>query len=201
MRDATPAEAVAHPNWSMGAKISVDSATLMNKGLELIEAHYLFGLPSNRIDVLVHPQSVIHSLVEYVDGSMLAQLGSPDMRIPIAYALAWPDRMATPAQRLDLAAISRLDFEEPDLERFPALRLAREALEAHGAAPAILNAANEVAVASFLEGRIKFPDIARLVDTALQQNDRTAPQSIEDVFEIDRDVRRSVTLSIEERCA
>ena len=201
MRDATPAEAVAHPNWNMGAKISVDSATLMNKGLELIEAHYLFGLPSDRIDILVHPQSVIHSLVEYVDGSVLAQLGSPDMRIPIAYALAWPDRMPTPAQRLDLAVIARLDFEEPDLERFPALRLAREALEAHGSAPAVLNAANEVAVASFLEGGIKFPDIARLVETALQQNDRPAPQSIEDVFEIDQDVRRSVTQSIEERCA
>ena len=201
MRDATPAEAVAHPNWRMGAKISVDSATLMNKGLELIEAHYLFGLPSSRIDILVHPQSVIHSLVEYVDGSVLAQLGSPDMRIPIAYALAWPDRMATPAQRLDLAAISRLDFEEPDLERFPALRLAREALEAHGSAPAVLNAANEVAVASFLEGGIKFPDIVRLVETALQQNDRPAPQSIEDVFEIDQDVRRSVTLLTEELCA
>ena len=201
MRNATPAEAVAHPNWSMGAKISVDSATLMNKGLELIEAHYLFGLPSDRIDILVHPQSVIHSLVEYVDGSVLAQLGSPDMRIPIAYALAWPDRMATPAQRLDLAAISRLDFEEPDLERFPALRLAREALEAHGSAPAVLNAANEVAVASFLEGGIKFPDIVRLVETALQQNDRPAPQSIEDVFEIDQDVRRSVTLLTEELCA
>jgi 1-deoxy-D-xylulose-5-phosphate reductoisomerase len=201
LRDATPAEAVAHPNWSMGAKISVDSATLMNKGLELIEAHYLFGLPSSRIDILVHPQSVIHSLVEYVDGSVLAQLGSPDMRIPIAYALAWPDRMATPAQRLDLAAISRLDFEEPDLERFPALRLAREALEAHGSAPAVLNAANEVAVASFLEGGIKFPDIVRLVETALEQNDRPAPQSIEDVFEIDQDVRRSVTLLTEELCA
>ena len=201
MRNATPAQAVAHPNWSMGAKISVDSATLMNKGLELIEAHYLFGLPSSRIDVLVHPQSVIHSLVEYVDGSVLAQLGSPDMRIPIAYALAWPDRMPTPAQRLDLAAISRLDFEEPDLDRFPALRLAREALEARGSAPAVLNAANEIAVAAFLDGGIKFPDIARLVDSALQENDRPAPQSIEDVFEIDRDVRRSVTLSIEERCA
>ena len=201
MRNATPAQAVAHPNWSMGAKISVDSATLMNKGLELIEAHYLFGLPSERIDILVHPQSVIHSLVEYVDGSVLAQLGSPDMRIPIAYALAWPDRMPTPAQRLDLAAISRLDFEQPDLERFPALRLAREALEAHGSAPAVLNAANEVAVATFLEGGIKFPDIARLVESALQENDRPAPQSIEDVFEIDRDVRRSVSLLIEERCA
>lgn len=198
---ATPAEAVAHPNWSMGAKISVDSATLMNKGLELIEAHYLFGLPSERIDVLVHPQSVIHSLVEYVDGSVLAQLGSPDMRIPIAYALAWPDRMETPAQRLDLAAIGRLDFGKPDLERFPALRLAREALEAGGSAPAALNAANEIAVATFLDGRIPFPDIVKLVELTLQENERPAPQSIEDVFEIDREVRTSVTAMIEERCA
>jgi 1-deoxy-D-xylulose-5-phosphate reductoisomerase len=201
MRNATPAEAVAHPNWSMGAKISVDSATLMNKGLELIEAHYLFGLPSERIDVLIHPQSVIHSLVEYVDGSVIAQLGSPDMRIPIAYALAWPERMPTPAQRLDLAAVSRLDFSEPDLDLFPALRLARGALEVGGSAPAVLNAANEIAVASFLDGAIRFPEIAHLVESALQQNDRSAPQSIGDVFEIDRDVRRTVGMLIEERCA
>jgi 1-deoxy-D-xylulose-5-phosphate reductoisomerase len=200
MRNATPAEAVAHPNWSMGAKISVDSATLMNKGLELIEAHYLFGLPSERIDILIHPQSVIHSLVEYVDGSVLAQLGSPDMRIPIAYALAWPDRMPTPAQRLDLVAISRLDFDEPDLDRFPALRLSRGALEAGGSAPPVLNAANEVAVATFLEGKIPFPDITRLVESALQVNDRPAPQSIEDVFEIDREVRSEVSAMIQERC-
>jgi 1-deoxy-D-xylulose-5-phosphate reductoisomerase len=198
---ATPAQAVAHPNWSMGAKISVDSATLMNKGLELIEAHYLFGLPSERIDILIHPQSVIHSLVEYVDGSVLAQLGSPDMRIPIAYALAWPDRMPTPAQRLNLADIARLDFGEPDLERFPALRLAREALEAGGSAPAVLNAANEVAVAAFLDGSIQFPDISRLVESALQENDRPGPHSIEDVFEIDREVRRNVTMLVKERCA
>ena len=201
IRNATPAQAVAHPNWSMGAKISVDSATLMNKGLELIEAHYLFGLPSERINILIHPQSVIHSLVEYIDGSVLAQLGSPDMRIPIAYALAWPDRMPTPAQRLDLAAISRLDFAEPDTERFPALRLARKALEAGGSAPAVLNAANEVAVATFLDGKIAFPDISRLVGAALQDNDGSAPQSIEDVFEIDRKVRSEVTAMIEERCA
>lgn len=200
MRNATPAQAVAHPNWTMGAKISVDSATLMNKGLELIEAHYLFGLPSERIDILVHPQSVIHSLVEFIDGSVLAQLGSPDMRIPIAYALAWPDRMPTPAQRLDLAAIARLDFGEPDLERFPALRLSREALEAGGSTPAVLNAANEVAVATFLDGRISFPDIIKLVDIALQENDSPAPRSIEDVFEIDRKVRTEVTAMIEERC-
>ena len=143
----------------MGAKISVDSATCMNKGLELIEAHYLFGVPSERIDILIHPQSVVHSLVEYVDGSVLAQLGSPDMRIAIAYALAWPERMATPAERIDLAAIARLDFEAPDFERFPALRIAREALEAGGAAPIVVNAANEVAVAAFLGGAIRFTDI------------------------------------------
>ena len=201
MRSATPAEAVAHPKWDMGAKISVDSATLMNKGLELIEAHYLFGLPSERLEVLVHPQSVVHSLVEYVDGSVLAHLGSPDMRIPISYALAWPERMATPAQRLDLAAIARLDFEQPDLHRFPALRIAREALEEGGSAPAVLNAANEVAVASFLENRISFTDIARLVESALEVNGRPAPRSVEDVLEIDRDVRRTVGIEIEERCA
>jgi len=132
---ATPAQAVAHPNWSMGAKISVDSATLMNKGLELIEAHYLFGLPSNQLEIVIHPQSVIHSMVEFIDGSVLAQLGSPDMRIPIAFALAWPERMVTPAQKLDLTMIARLDFEAPDLQRFPALGLARDALEAGGAAP------------------------------------------------------------------
>jgi 1-deoxy-D-xylulose-5-phosphate reductoisomerase len=200
MRSVTPAQAVAHPKWNMGAKISVDSATLMNKGLELIEAHYLFGLPSERIDVLVHPQSVVHSLVEFVDGSMLAQLGSPDMRIPIAHALAWPERMATPAQRLDLAAIARLDFEAPDLERFPALRLAREALEAGGSAPIVLNAANEVAVASFLDGRIPFPDIARLVESALEANGRNGPSSLRDVIEIDGEVRGAVSMQIEERC-
>ena len=186
---ATPAQAVAHPNWSMGAKISVDSATMMNKGLELIEAHYLFGLPSERIDILVHPQSIVHSMVEFVDGSVLAQLGSADMRIPIAYALAWPERMATPAQRLDLAAIARLDFEAPDFDRFPALRLAREALEAGGAAPVVLNAANEVAVAGFLAGRIGFPEISRLVQEALMAGDYGAPRSIRDVQEIDRVTR------------
>jgi 1-deoxy-D-xylulose-5-phosphate reductoisomerase len=186
---ATPAQAVAHPNWSMGAKISVDSATMMNKGLELIEAHYLFGLPSERIEILVHPQSIVHSMVEFVDGSVLAQLGSADMRIPIAFALAWPKRMPTPAQRLDLAAIARLDFEAPDFDRFPALRLAREALEAGGAAPIVLNAANEVAVASFLAGRISFPEITRVVHEALMRADYDAPRSISDVMEIDRVTR------------
>ncbi len=152
MAAVTPEQAVAHPNWDMGAKISIDSATMMNKGLELIEAHHLFAMPENRISVLVHPQSVIHSLVRYRDGSVLAQLGQPDMRTPIAYTLAWPDRMETPVKRLDLAALASLNFEEPDLERFPALRLAREVLSAGGTAPTVLNAANEVAVAGFWPG-------------------------------------------------
>ena len=189
MAAATPEQAVAHPNWSMGAKISVDSATMMNKGLELIEAHHLFGLPPERIDILVHPQSVIHSLVEYVDGSVIAQLGSPDMRIPIAHALAWPARMSTPAERLDLVRIRSLDFEEPDQGRFPALRLAREALGAGGAAPIVLNAANEIAVAAFLDRRIGFADIPGTVERALAMIDRPAPQSIGDVIDIDREVR------------
>lgn len=197
---ATPAQAIAHPNWSMGAKISVDSATLMNKGLELIEAHYLFGLPSERIDVVIHPQSVIHSLVEFIDGSVLAQLGSPDMRIPIAYALAWPKRIATPAQRLDLPAIGKLDFEEADLTRFPALRLAREALEQGGAAPIVLNAANEVAVASFLAEKIRFPDIPRMVEEALDEANFVNPRSIEDVLEIDRETRRRVEAAMKASC-
>ena len=201
LQAATPAQAVAHPKWDMGAKISVDSATLMNKGLELIEAHYLFGLPSGQIDVLIHPQSVVHSLVEFLDGSILAQLGSPDMRIPIAYALAWPERMRTPAQRLDLAEIARLEFEEPDLGRFPALRLAREALEEGGAAPVVLNAANEVAVASFLGGHIQFPEITTLVERELERNRRPAPGSIEEVFEIDTNVRQAVGNAIAEHCA
>ena len=189
MAAVTPEQAVAHPNWSMGAKISVDSATMMNKGLELIEAHHLFGVPSDRIDVLVHPQSVIHSMVEYVDGSVLAQLGSPDMRIPIAHALAWPERMETPAEKLDLARIGTLSFEAPDLGRFPALRVAREAMEAGGAAPIILNAANEEAVASFLARRIAFLDIVRTVEEALAQTDAAAPHSIAEVIDIDRNAR------------
>ena len=197
---ATPAQAVAHPNWSMGAKISVDSATLMNKGLELIEAHYLFGLPSTQIDILIHPQSVIHSMVEFVDGSVLAQLGSPDMRIPIAYALAWPERLETPAQRLDLAVIRRLDFEAPDHDRFPALRLAREALEEGGSAPIVLNAANEVAVASFLGGAIRFPEIVKIVGESLQESDFSAPRSIGDVVEIDRATRGRVESFMKASC-
>lgn len=200
MSSATPAEAIAHPKWSMGAKISTDSATLMNKGLELIEAHYLFGLPSQRIEVLIHPQSVVHSLVEFVDGSVLAQLGSPDMRIPIAYALAWPERIATPAQRLDLAAIASLDFELPDLGRFPALRLAREALEQGGAAAIVLNAANEIAVAAFLGGRIGFSEIARMVGDALERMDFAAARAIGDVLEIDRITRERASAMIAASC-
>jgi len=200
IRSATPAQAVAHPNWSMGAKISVDSATMMNKGLELIEAYYLFGLPSERIDILVHPQSVVHSMVEFVDGSVLAQLGSADMRIPIAYALAWPERMSTPAQKLDLAAIARLDFEAPDLDRFPALRLARDALETGGAAPVVLNAANEIAVGGFLAGRLGFSDIARVVQEALMANDYVAPRSIGDVLEIDQVTRERAETMLTADC-
>ena len=160
MRAATPADACAHPNWDMGAKISVDSATMMNKGLELIEASYLFGFDEGQIDILVHPQSVIHSLVAYVDGSVLAQLGSPDMRTPIAHTLAWPSRMETPAARLDLVGLGQLTFEPSDPSRFPALRLARHCLQQGGAAPTVLNAANEVGVARFLGGDIGFLDIA-----------------------------------------
>ncbi len=189
MRGMTPAQAVAHPNWSMGAKISVDSATLMNKGLELIEAFHLFPLPAEAFDVVIHPQSVIHSLVEYVDGSYLAQLGSPDMRIPIAHTLAWPGRMETPCERLDLVRIARLDFEEPDLRRFPALALAQEALRAGGARPAILNAANEIAVEAFLANEIGFLDIASIAAETLQCCDPPPPGSVEEVLGIDADAR------------
>jgi len=164
---ATPEQALKHPNWSMGPKITIDSATLMNKGLEIIEAHHLFALPSEQIDVLVHPQSVVHGLVEFRDGSVVAQLGSPDMRIPIAHCLAWPRRIDGPAARLDLAAVKQLTFEAPDLERFPALGLARRAMETGGAAPTVLNAADEVAVSEFLAGRISFPAIVALVEATL----------------------------------
>ncbi|MDB5437959.1 MAG: 1-deoxy-D-xylulose 5-phosphate reductoisomerase [Caulobacteraceae bacterium] len=164
---ATPAQAVAHPNWSMGAKISVDSATMINKGLEMIEAHYLFGSPPDAIDVVIHPQSIVHSLVEYADGSTLAQLGAPDMRTPIACAFAWPDRLVWPAPRLNLAAVGALTFEEPDHSRFPAIGLARSAMARAGRAPATFSAANEIAVAAFLAGEIGFLDIAALVEETL----------------------------------
>lgn len=193
MGQASPSEAVAHPNWDMGAKISVDSATMMNKGLEVIEAHYLFGMPEDKIEVLVHPQSVIHSMVTYMDGSVLAQLGTPDMRTPIAYTLAWPGRMTTPSERLDLATVSTLTFEPPDSERFPALRLAREALKIAGKAPTIMNAANEVAVASFLSGGIGFLDIAAVVEETLERTPNGALQSLEDVHSTDEIARRTAT--------
>lgn len=189
MRGITPQQAVAHPNWSMGAKISVDSATLMNKGLELIEAFHLFPVASEQLDVIVHRQSVIHSMVEYADGSVLAQLGSPDMRVPIAHTLTWPRRMATPCQRLDLAAIGQLDFEAPDPGRFPCLRLAREALAAGGARPAVLNAANEVAVAAFLARRIGFLEIAAIVTDTLERYDPAAPETLDQVLAIDAEAR------------
>ncbi|MDP3856024.1 1-deoxy-D-xylulose-5-phosphate reductoisomerase [Phenylobacterium sp.] len=171
MEHATPEQAVAHPRWDMGVKISVDSATMMNKGLEMIEAAYLFSMPAERVDVLIHPQSIIHSLVEYADGSTLAQLGPPDMRTPIACAFAWPDRLPWPAPKLDLAAAGQLTFEEPDLRRFPALKIAKEALAAGGAAPAVMNAANEVAVAAFLDRQIGFLDIAATVAKTLDRVD------------------------------
>jgi 1-deoxy-D-xylulose-5-phosphate reductoisomerase len=189
MRGVTPAEAVAHPNWSMGAKISVDCATLMNKGLELIEAFHLFPLEAEAFDVVIHPQSVVHSLVEYADGSVLAQLGSPDMRIPIAYTLAWPERMETPCERLDLVKTGSLTFEAPDLERFPALGLAKVALREGGAKPAILNAANEIAVAAFLEGRIAFLEIAAIARETVEGYETPPPASVEEVIEIDRRAR------------
>ena len=172
MSRATRAQALAHPNWSMGAKISIDSATMMNKGLEVIEAAYLFAMPPERIDLLLHPHSIVHSMVEYADGSTLAQLGPPDMRSPIACAFAWPDRLPWPAQKLDLAKVGPLEFEEPDLERFPALRIAKSALLAGGAAPAAMNGADEIAVAAFLDGRIGFLDIAEVVEEPLSRMDR-----------------------------
>ncbi|HXY98532.1 MAG TPA: 1-deoxy-D-xylulose-5-phosphate reductoisomerase [Stellaceae bacterium] len=193
MAAVTPAEAVKHPNWSMGAKISIDSATMMNKGLEIIEAHHLFALESGQIDVVVHPQSVVHGLVYYKDGSVLAQLGSPDMRTPIAHALGWPKRIAAPSPRLDLARLGRLTFEPPDLERFPALRLARAALLAGGGAPTVLNAANEVAVAAFLDSRIGFLDIAAIVEDTLAALPGRRIDTLEDVYDCDRAARDVAT--------
>jgi 1-deoxy-D-xylulose-5-phosphate reductoisomerase len=193
MREVTPMEAVAHPNWSMGAKISVDSATMMNKGLELIEAHHLFQLPLERVEIVVHPQSIVHGAVVYRDGSVLAQLGSPDMRTPIAYALAWPDRIETPAKRLDLAAIGRLTFEPPDEARFPALRVAREALIRGGRCPTVLNAANETAVHAFLDGRIGFLDIVETVERTLEAIPEGELESLDDVYNFDTTAREIAT--------
>nr|WP_288454316.1 1-deoxy-D-xylulose-5-phosphate reductoisomerase [uncultured Pseudomonas sp.] len=185
----TPEQACAHPNWSMGRKISVDSASMMNKGLELIEACWLFDARPQQVEVLIHPQSVIHSLVDYVDGSVLAQLGNPDMRTPIAHALAWPQRIDSGVAPLDLLAVARLDFQAPDYVRFPCLRLAREAAEAGGSAPAMLNAANEVAVAAFLERRIRFTDIARIIGGVLEAEPSVAVDCLDAVLEADRRAR------------
>lgn len=189
MSQVTPVQAVAHPNWVMGDKISVDSATMMNKGLEIIEAHYLFGMNDEQIEVVIHPQSVIHSMVGYIDGSVLAQLGMPDMRTPIAYALGWPARITAPVARLDFTRIGHLTFEAPDVERFPALKLARQALQCGGGAPTILNAANEVAVHGFLAGRIGFLDIARTVEATLGSVPARALASLDDVLAADGEAR------------
>jgi 1-deoxy-D-xylulose-5-phosphate reductoisomerase len=189
LRHVTPAQAVAHPNWTMGAKISVDSATMMNKGLELIEAHYLFEMPEQAIEVLVHPQSIVHSLVGYVDGSVLAQLGTPDMRTPIAYTLSWPERMTTPSARLDLGKIGTLTFETPDDQRFPALRLARESLRAGQGATTVLNAANEVAVAAFLDERIGYLDIVRTVSDTLDKVSGRAVSTLSEAVDLDQQAR------------
>ncbi|ABY97060.1 TPA: 1-deoxy-D-xylulose-5-phosphate reductoisomerase [Pseudomonas putida] len=187
--DVTPEQACAHPNWSMGRKISVDSASMMNKGLELIEACWLFDAAPAKVEVVVHPQSVIHSLVDYVDGSVLAQLGNPDMRTPIANALAWPERIDSGVAPLDLFAIARLDFQAPDEQRFPCLRLARQAAEAGNSAPAVLNAANEVAVEAFLERRIRFPEIAGMIEQVLDQEPVVPLPSLDAVFAADQRAR------------
>jgi 1-deoxy-D-xylulose-5-phosphate reductoisomerase len=189
MRDASPDEACAHPNWSMGRKISVDSASLMNKGLEFIEACWIFDLSPELVEVVVHPQSIIHSMVQYLDGSVLAQLGNPDMRTPIAYGLGWPDRLASGVAPLDMVATARLDFEAPDEQRFPCLRLAREAVATGGTAMAICNAANEVAVADFLDGKIRFTDIPAAIESALEQVSVVEPTDLAVVEQADYDAR------------
>ncbi len=193
LADVTPEQACAHPNWVMGRKISVDSATMMNKGLEVIEAHWLFSLTPDRIRVLVHPQSIIHSMVEYLDGSVLAQLGNPDMRTPIAHALAWPQRMESGVSSLNLVQGPALQFEDPDFGRFPCLGLAFRALEQGAGAPAVLNAANEVSVQAFLEGRIPFTGISRVVEETLEYCQPGAPESLEAVLAIDGEARRTAT--------
>jgi 1-deoxy-D-xylulose-5-phosphate reductoisomerase len=196
LKGVTPDEACAHPRWVMGRKISVDSATLMNKGLELIEACLLFDLPPSRVDIVVHPQSIVHSFVEYIDGSMLAQLGNPDMRTPIAHALGWPDRLSSGVESLDIIRAARLDFEAPDLERFPCLGLARSAAEAGGTAPAVLNAANEVAVEAFLDLRLEFAGIAGVIAQVLSRHAATPLTSLQDVLDADAWARRAASQAI-----
>ena len=190
MKGKNPQEALAHPNWDMGPKISIDSATMMNKGLEIIEAHYLFSVEESLIDVVIHPQSIVHSLVSYLDGSVLAQLADPDMKIPIAYALSWPKRMDATIPRLDLLKIGSLEFFKPDTKKFPALNLARESIKLGGGSNLVLNAANEVAVAGFLAGKIKFTDIVATVEKVLDKNVETAPKSIEEVIFMDTAIRK-----------
>ena len=194
IRKVTVEQALKHPTWSMGPKVTIDSATLMNKGLELIEAHHLFALAPDELDVVVHPQSIVHGLVEFRDGSVIAQLGSPDMRIPISHCLAWPVRMGTPAPRLDLARVATLSFEEPDMVRFPALGIARRALAAGGAAPTVLNAANEIAVREFVAGRLDFGGIPALVEATLESAQRRGemaePQSVEEALDVDHNARQ-----------
>jgi 1-deoxy-D-xylulose-5-phosphate reductoisomerase len=197
----TPAQAVAHPNWDMGAKISVDSATMMNKGLEVIEAYYLFPIEKSKIDVVIHPQSIIHSMVEYIDGSILAQMGAPDMRTPLAYCLGWPERIESNGQRLDFSTMNDLSFHSPDLEKFRCLGLAYQSLNEGGSAPTVLNAANEIAVDGFLKGKIGFLDIASVVETVLNNNDMKSPHSISSVFEIDRTARELATKVVNNLCA
>lgn len=189
LKNVTPEQAVRHPNWHMGAKISVDSATLMNKGLELIEAHYLFGIAGSKLSAVIHPQSIVHALVAMVDGSVLAQLSNPDMRAPIAYALAYPERVATPVKILDLAALQTLTFAAPDEARFPALKLAKQALAQGGSAPTVLNAANEIAVARFLKGAIGFLDIPVIVEKTLESIGQSVPSSIADIYQLDEQTR------------
>ncbi|MBZ0218450.1 MAG: 1-deoxy-D-xylulose-5-phosphate reductoisomerase [Fimbriimonadaceae bacterium] len=193
MRTITPAQALRHPNWTMGDKVTIDSATMMNKGLELIEAHHLFDLPGNRIDILVHPESIVHGMISYNDGSVIAQMGAPDMRTPIAVALAWPDRMHAPVERLDLAAVGSLNFEAPDETRFPAIGLARWALDKGDGAATMLNAANEIAVAAFLEGKIAYMDIARIVETTLEKGETqfaVKGGDLDLLLYVDREARR-----------
>ncbi|RMS66037.1 hypothetical protein ALP65_02132 [Pseudomonas aeruginosa] len=189
LASVTPEQACAHPNWSMGRKISVDSASMMNKGLELIEACWLFDAQPSQVEVVIHPQSVIHSMVDYVDGSVIAQLGNPDMRTPISYAMAWPERIDSGVSPLDMFAVGRLDFQRPDEQRFPCLRLASQAAETGGSAPAMLNAANEVAVAAFLERHIRFSDIAVIIEDVLNREAVTAVESLDQVLAADRRAR------------
>lgn len=199
MEKVTPEQAVAHPNWSMGAKISVDSATMMNKGLEIIEAYHLFGFPAEKIEVLVHPQSIVHSAVGYQDGSVLAHMGMPDMRTPIAYALAWPERMESPTAKLDFTKIAALTFSHPDEERFPALRLAKECLKKGQTATAVMNAANEIAVGAFLNREIGFLDIVRTVEKVVEKADLKPVSTIEDVIAVDLKTREDTRRRIQER--